>query len=70
MIRRKFITGGGRWMLLGGLLGKSGLLMYRRQLGDPDNCFKNPFCKSCNKFSSCDIVAVLKTNNNENGQSK
>lgn len=63
--RRKFITGSGRLLLLGGMLGTSGLLLYRRQLGDPDNCFNNPFCKSCNKFSNCDIVAELKKNNNE-----
>jgi len=70
MKRRKFIERGSRWFLLGGLLGTSGFLAWRRQFGDPDNCFKNPFCKSCNQFTSCDIVTELKTNSNEQQEGK
>jgi hypothetical protein len=70
MKRRKFISESGRWLLLGGLLGTSGFLLYRRQFGDPDNCFKNPFCSSCNQFSSCSVVANLKTNNSEESKGK
>jgi hypothetical protein len=70
MKRRKFISESGRWLLLGGLLGTSGFLMYRRQFGDPDNCFKNPFCNSCNQFSSCSVVANLKPTRNEKSKGK
>lgn len=70
MKRRHFIHNSGRWLLLGGLLGTSGFLMYRRQTGDPDNCFKNPFCKSCNQFNSCSVVANLKPIENEAGERK
>jgi hypothetical protein len=65
MKRRKFIDRGGRWFLLGGLLGTSGFLAWRRQFGNPENCFKNPFCQSCNQFKSCEVVADLKTKSNE-----
>jgi hypothetical protein len=60
MKRRNFISESGRWLLLGGLLGTSGVFLYRNQFGDPENCFKNPFCKSCNQFSSCGIVTKNK----------
>jgi hypothetical protein len=70
MRRRNFISEGSRWLLLGGLAGVSGLLLHRRQFGDPENCFKNPFCKSCNKFSSCSVVADLKTKENERTKGK
>lgn len=65
MKRRKFIEQSSRWFLLGGLLGTSGFLAWRRQFGDPNNCFQNPFCKSCNKLKSCEVVAELKTKDNE-----
>jgi hypothetical protein len=65
MKRRKFIEQGSHWLLLGGLLGTTGFLVYRRQFGDPENCFKNPFCKSCNQFSSCRVVAELNSKKNE-----
>jgi len=68
MKRRNFIDRSGRWILLGGLLGTSGFLAWRRQFGDPNNCFSNPFCKSCNLFASCDVVAELKIKSNEKQQ--
>jgi hypothetical protein len=70
MKRRKFIDQAGRWFLLGGLLGTSGFLLWRKQLGNPDNCFKNPFCQSCNQFRACAIVADLKVKNHEQTQGK
>ncbi|MCG8306539.1 MAG: hypothetical protein MI975_04050 [Cytophagales bacterium] len=60
MKRRKFIEQSIRWSLTGGLLGTGGFLVWRRQIGDPDNCFKNPYCKSCNRFHSCSITAESK----------
>ncbi|MCK5703084.1 MAG: hypothetical protein KAI29_18105 [Cyclobacteriaceae bacterium] len=70
MKRRKFIERSSRWFLLGGLIGGSGFLFYRNQIGDPANCFKNPLCNSCNQFNSCGIVAELKTDNNEGQKGK
>jgi len=70
MKRRNFLSESGRWLLLGGLFGTSGFLMYRRQSGDPDNCFKNPFCKSCNQFNSCKVVTELKPVQNEKQKRK
>jgi hypothetical protein len=70
MKRRNFIFESGRWLLLGGLVGTSGFLLYRRQFGDPDNCFKNPFCGSCNKFGSCSVVAGLTPEKDERQQGK
>jgi hypothetical protein len=70
MKRRNFISESSRWLLLGGLVGTSGLLLYRRQFGDPENCFKNPFCKSCGQYSSCNIVANLKPKENERSEGK
>ena len=51
--------------MLGGLIGIGGFLVARDQIGNPDNCFKNPFCKSCSQFSSCDVVAELKEKKHE-----
>lgn len=65
MKRRTFINEIGRWLALGGLLGTSALLLVRKQIGNPESCFKNPYCKSCNQFSSCNIVADLKPSSNE-----
>ena len=70
MKRRKFIERGSRWFLLGGLLGASGFLAWRRQLGDPQKCYKNPFCRSCNQFTSCEVLAELKHTTNEGKQGK
>jgi hypothetical protein len=70
MERREFITKSSRWFLFGGLLGISGFLAYRRRIGDPDNCFANPFCKGCGQFSSCDIVASSKPLQNEKKERK
>lgn len=70
MKRRKFIAKGSRWFLLSGLLGSTALLIYRRQFGDPQNCFQNPFCKSCNKFNSCSILADLNSIQDERQKGK
>jgi len=58
MDRRRFFENGARMILFGGLAGISGLLLFRRRLGNPDNCFSNPFCGGCSQFSSCKVVAM------------
>ena len=70
MNRRKLIERTSRWFMLGGLIGASGFLAWRRQFGDPLNCFKNPFCTSCNQFSSCDVVAQLNHKTDERQKGK
>lgn len=70
MDRRKFITSGSRWFLAGGLLGTTGLLLYRRRIGDPNDCFINPFCKSCNKNKSCKVIAEAIPDPNERQRRK
>lgn len=70
MKRRTFTERISRWFLLGGLIGSSGFLFFRNQIGDPNNCFKNPLCKSCNEFSSCSIVTELKTVDDEQEKGK
>ncbi len=57
MDRRRFFVDGSRILLFGGLAGISGLLLFRRQFGNPDSCFSNPFCGGCSQFSSCKVVA-------------
>ena len=70
MKRRKFIERASRWFLFGGLIGAGGILAWRRQFGDPQNCFKNPFCSSCNQFTSCDVVAQLNNKTDEGQKGK
>ncbi len=65
MDRKRFITSISRWLLAGGLLGTTGLLLYRREVGDPGNCFVNPYCKRCGKNNSCAIIAAANPDNNE-----
>jgi hypothetical protein len=65
MDRRKFLAGVGRWFLAGGLIGTSGLLIYRGRVGDPRDCFANPYCKLCGENKSCNIAAALNPDNNE-----
>lgn len=65
MKRRKFITESKRWFMLGGMLGVSGLLVYRRRFGNPETCFTNPFCNTCGQFGSCDKIASSKPVENE-----
>lgn len=65
MERRKFIAESSRWFLFGGMLGLTGLLVYRRRIGNPDTCFTNPFCQSCGQFGSCEKVASSKPVANE-----
>ena len=60
MDRRKFFTEFARWILTGGLLGASALLLYRRSIGNPDDCYVNPFCGSCGQNSACEVVAQAK----------
>ncbi|MDH5400307.1 MAG: hypothetical protein OEX02_19290 [Cyclobacteriaceae bacterium] len=70
MDRRKFIADIGRYSLTGGLLGTSALLLYRRRFGDPDNCFVNPFCRSCGKNTSCEVVADANIKDQKNEKQK
>ncbi len=51
--------------MLGGMLGVSGLLVYRRRFGNPETCFTNPFCNTCGQFGSCDKIASSKPVENE-----
>ena len=43
----------------------TGLLLYRRKVGDPSDCFINPYCQRCGQNASCGIVAEAKDNKNE-----
>jgi hypothetical protein len=70
MKRRNFLSESGRWLLLGGLAGASGLLLHRRRFGDPEKCFANPFCRSCNQLAACHTALNAKTNKHEVQQGK
>jgi hypothetical protein len=58
MDRREFITSSSRWFLAGGLVGITGWFAYRGKIGNPDDCFINPYCKRCAENTSCKIVAA------------
>ncbi len=70
MDRRKFIIGSGRWLMAGGLTGISGLLLYRRRIGDPNDCFINPYCKRCSQNKSCSIASIVNLDDHEKGKGK
>ena len=69
MKRRDFIEKGSRWLLLGGLIGTGGYLVFRRSNGNPENCFVSQVCQGCNKNASCDKLAAANADlNNQNGR--
>ena len=65
MDRRDFISRIGRWMLAGGLIGTSGYLFYHKRVGNPEDCYVNPYCKRCRNSNSCTILASVKSEGNE-----
>ncbi len=64
MDRRNFLVNGSRWLLASGLVGVAGLFWFRRQIGDPRDCFVNPYCKKCAQNGSCGVLALTKTKTN------
>lgn len=70
MDRREFIISGSRWLMAGGLVGTTGLLIHRRKFGDPDNCYVNPYCKRCDKNASCEVIAATIPDPNERQRRK
>jgi len=64
MERKKFLALGGRWILLGGLLGTSGYLLKNRPEGNNQTCNINPVCQGCQVFNNCE-KPIRKSKENE-----
>lgn len=64
------MVNGSRWFLGGALAGISGLFWFRQQVGDPADCFVNPYCKKCGQNSSCSLLASAKSVKDEKQRRK
>ena len=70
MKRRKFLAQSTRWMMVGGLLATSGLLVFRRSNGNPEDCYVTAFCQGCSQSRTCGKLAAVKPEIDKNNGGK
>jgi hypothetical protein len=63
MNRKEFFTSAGRLLILGGITASAGYLVVNNKV--TANCSVSPTCKSCGKFSKCELPQAKEANNNE-----
>jgi hypothetical protein len=63
MNRKEFFTTAGRLLILGGITASAGYLVVNNKV--TASCSVSPTCKSCGKFSKCELPQAKEANNNE-----
>jgi len=68
--RREFIKAVSRNLLLGGMAGLSGYLVFRENRGGDAYCNFDFACKNCSRLQKCKLpeAANFRTNENQNNQ--
>ncbi len=57
--RRTFIKSLSRNLLLAGLAGMSGYLVFKNENSENDTCNLNFTCKNCNRVKSCNLPQAV-----------
>lgn len=63
MDRKEFFTTAGRLLILGGITASAGYLVLNNKV--TASCSVSATCKSCGKFSKCELPQAKDVNRNE-----